>query len=138
MLTRDQMVAIIQRGESVMIGTEVYDSVDRLPSEAQLAQGDPQREGVALANLDAQMAALAAQKELILNAQLARQGAPPGEPPGEQARQGVPQPAHPTQAQNPGQQYQQPTQPAAPAPPAPEGREEQVLRREVGVPRRAK
>jgi hypothetical protein len=116
MLTRDQMVAIIQRGESVMIGSEVYDSVDRLPSEAQLAQGDPAREGVALANLDAQMAALAAQKELILNAQLARQG--------------VPQPAHPTQAQNPGQQYQQPTQPAAPAPPPPEEREEQVVRRE--------
>jgi hypothetical protein len=129
-LTRDQMVAIIQRGESVMIGSEVYDSVDRLPSEAQLAQGDPAREGVALANLDAQMAALAAQKELILNAQLARQGQPAGELLGGQARQGVPQPAHPTQAQNPGQQYQQPTQPAAPAPPPPEEREEQVVRRE--------
>jgi hypothetical protein len=131
MLTRDQMVAIIQRGESVMIGSEVYDSVDRLPSEAQLAQGDPAREGVALANLDAQLAAIQAQKELILNAQLARQAAPAG-------AEGVPQPAHPTQAQNPGQQYQQPTQPAAPAPPPPEGREEQVLRREVGVPRRPK
>jgi hypothetical protein len=123
MLTRDQMVAIIQRGESVMIGSEVYDSVDRLPSEAQLAQGDPAREQTALANLDAQMATLAAQKELILNAQLARQGAPAG-------AEGVPQPAHPTQAQNPGQQYQQPTQPAAPAPPPPEEREEQVVRRE--------
>jgi hypothetical protein len=118
-LTRDQMVAIIQRGESVMIGSEVYDSVDRLPSEAQLAQGDPAREEAALANLDAQLAAVQAQRALILNAQLARQGAPAGEPLGEQARQGQP-PAPQT------------------APPASEEREEQVVRREVGVPRRAK
>jgi hypothetical protein len=121
-LTRDQMVAIIQRGESVMIGSEVYDSLDRLPSEAQLAQGDPQREEAALANLDAQLAAVQAQRELILRSQLSRQGLPAG-------AEGVPQPAHPTQAQNPGQQYQQPTQPAQPAP-SPAEREEQVVRRE--------
>jgi outer membrane protein TolC len=116
MLTRDQMVAIIQRGESVMIGSEVYDSMDRLPSEAQLAQGDPAREEAALANLDAQLAAVQAQRELILRSQLARQGAPAG-------AEGQP-PAPPPQV--------------APAPPPPEEREEQVVRRDVGVPRRAK
>jgi hypothetical protein len=57
-LTRDEMVEIIRRGESVLIhGYGVIARVQDLPSEAVLAAGDPDREDAALAALEAQLQA---------------------------------------------------------------------------------
>jgi hypothetical protein len=63
-LTRDEMVEIIRRGESVLIhGFGVIARVRDLPSEAVLAAGDRAREDAALAALEAQLRAKQAELE---------------------------------------------------------------------------
>ncbi len=82
-LTRDQMVEIIRRGESVLIhGYGVIACVQDLPSETVLAAGDRAREDAALAALEAQ---LKAKQEELAQAREAvrkrREGQGAAEPP---------------------------------------------------------
>ena len=63
-LTRQEMIDIISRGESVLIhGFGVIARVQDLPSEAVLAAGDRAREDAALAALEAQLQAKQAELE---------------------------------------------------------------------------
>jgi hypothetical protein len=86
-LTRDEMVEIIRRGESVLIhGFGVIARVQDLPSEAVLATGDRDREDAALAALEAQLQARQAELEQAREAvrkrrQEQRADQPPAPPP---------------------------------------------------------
>jgi hypothetical protein len=61
MLSRDEMVKIIAGGGSVLHGGRIISREADLPSEADLAQGDPARAADVAADLQAQIAALQAQ-----------------------------------------------------------------------------
>jgi hypothetical protein len=59
-LTRDEMAAVIAGGGSVLYeGRTIWRAQD-LPSEADLAQGDPEKEAAASASLQEQIAQLQA------------------------------------------------------------------------------
>lgn len=60
-LTRAQMEAVIRGGGSVSIGHQIVTHIAHLPSEAELAKGDPAKEAVAKGNLQAQINALQTQ-----------------------------------------------------------------------------
>jgi hypothetical protein len=64
-ISRAQMERAIREGGSVLYGGRVISRAEQLPSEAELAQGDPDAEAEAQANLQAQMAALQAQMERL-------------------------------------------------------------------------
>jgi len=57
-LTRDEMEAVIKGGGSVLYQGRTLSSVAQLPSVAELAQGDPDKEAAATADLQAQIAQL--------------------------------------------------------------------------------
>lgn len=57
-LTRDEMIAVIQGGGSVLYQGRTISSLAHLPSAAELAQGDPAKEAEATAELQAQIAQL--------------------------------------------------------------------------------
>jgi hypothetical protein len=82
-LTRDEMVEIIRRGESVLVhGYGVIARVRDLPSEAVLAAGDRTREDAALAGLEAQLQAKQAELEQAREAvRRRRQGPGADQPP---------------------------------------------------------
>jgi hypothetical protein len=84
-LTREEMVEIIRRGESVLIrGFGVIARVRDLPSEAVLAAGDRDREDAALAALEAQLKAkqaeLAQAREAIRRRREAQRATEPTAP----------------------------------------------------------
>lgn len=58
MLSRQEMERVIQQGGAVLYRGRSIARVQDLPSEAELAQGDPQAELQAAANLQTQMAEL--------------------------------------------------------------------------------
>jgi hypothetical protein len=64
-LTRDAMVATINAGGSVIHGGELITNVDDLPTEAELAKGDAEREKQVAAALDDQIAKLQQQKSSL-------------------------------------------------------------------------
>lgn len=61
MLSRSEMEAIIAGGGSVLHGGRIITRVADLPSELDLAAGDPEREAAAAAELEQRIAALEAQ-----------------------------------------------------------------------------
>lgn len=86
-LTRDEMRKVIQEGGSVLWQGHTLTRLEQLPSEAQLAQGDPEKEHAATESLQTQIAQLQAQL-----AQLQ----PPAEPTPAKASKKKPAPADPT------------------------------------------
>lgn len=58
--TRDQLAKVITDGGSVLHNGQQYTTVESLPTEADLAAGNPAAQKQALASLDAQMEATAA------------------------------------------------------------------------------
>ena len=80
-LTRAEMVEIIRRGESVSIAGHIYNSEAGLPSEAQLAVGDPAAEAAAERDLHSKIDALTAQLGALKSGSLPslRESAAPGE-----------------------------------------------------------
>lgn len=64
-LTREQMVYIIEHGGGVLIDHVIHTDVATLPSTAELAKGDPEAEKKAASDLDAQIAALQAQRATL-------------------------------------------------------------------------
>jgi hypothetical protein len=67
-LTREGMVAAVRRGGSVLHKGAVINDERKLPSEADLAQGDARATQQALAGLDAQQRELDAQRQKLLAA----------------------------------------------------------------------
>jgi hypothetical protein len=64
-LTHAGMEWTIQHGGGVMIGGQVITRLDDLPSEAELARGNEAAEAALAASLDAQIAALSAQRASV-------------------------------------------------------------------------
>lgn len=60
-LTRGQMEQAIREGGSVLYGGQVITRIDHLPSEAELAKGDADKEAAAASDLQALIDALQAQ-----------------------------------------------------------------------------
>jgi hypothetical protein len=126
-LTRYGMEQAIKEGGSVMVsavgfgGTaQIIDRLEDLPSEADLAAGDEEREAQVAAALDAQIAALAAQKH-----QMQARGRAAREETKAKAQQGAdkegpPEAGKPAPQQPPSQQPQR--APAAPPPKADGGK----------------
>lgn len=64
-LTRDGMIEVIKAGGSVLHDGKIYSKVSDLPDEATLTEGDEQGARQAQAGIDAQIAALAAQRAAL-------------------------------------------------------------------------
>jgi hypothetical protein len=64
-LTHAGMEWTIRNGGSVMLGGQVITSLDDLPSEAELVKGNEAAEAALAASLDAQIAALSAQRASV-------------------------------------------------------------------------
>lgn len=64
-LTREQMARVIEDGGSVLHGGRLITRLEHLPTEADLAKGNPEREAAAAAALDAQIAALMIQRDQL-------------------------------------------------------------------------
>jgi hypothetical protein len=64
-LTRAEMEAAIKAGGSVLHRGAIYHQIGQLPSEAELAEGDPEQEAAVAAALDAQIAALQTQRDRL-------------------------------------------------------------------------
>jgi hypothetical protein len=62
MLTRKQMLTVINGGETIVFKGQSYGrhNINELPSEADLAKGDAEKEAAAAENIKAQLAALQA------------------------------------------------------------------------------
>lgn len=67
-LSRREMEHVIRSGGSVLHAGTLYSRVEALPSEADLAKGDPAQEQAAAANLEAQIADLRAQLDRLQTA----------------------------------------------------------------------
>lgn len=65
MLTRQQMEQAIKNGGSVLYGGRLITRTEHLPSDADLAEGNPEQEAAAAAALEAQIAALQAQRDRL-------------------------------------------------------------------------
>ena len=65
-LSREEMVKVIAGGGGVIYNGRIITRVDRLPSEAELAKGDPEKEAATLAEIEKQIAELQAQKALLV------------------------------------------------------------------------
>lgn len=64
-MTRDEMVAVHQRGESVLFRGRLITRPEDLPSEADLSKGDPAKEAAAREALDDQIRALQATRDSL-------------------------------------------------------------------------
>lgn len=73
-LTRNEMEQVIKSGGSVLYKDQILFHLSQLPSEADMAAGNPEQEAAARAALDAQIAALTAQRARL---DLASQPVPP-------------------------------------------------------------
>jgi hypothetical protein len=74
-LTRQEMEDIIRQGGSVIVDGRSYATVESLPSEAQLAEGDEAKEKALINHYEQQMAQLAKQREDVLKRQADRREA---------------------------------------------------------------
>lgn len=70
MLTRNQMEEVIRSGGSVLHGGRLITRVEHLPTDADLAAGNPEQEALAAAALEAQIAALQAQRDRLAQAKV--------------------------------------------------------------------
>lgn len=70
-LTRQEMEQVIRDGGSVLHGGRLYTKIATLPTEAQLAAGNPEQEAAAKANLQSQVEALQAQLADLASSQSA-------------------------------------------------------------------
>lgn len=68
-LNRAEMEQIIRSGGSVAYGNQILTTIAQLPSDAALAVGDPVKEQAAMADLQAQIAALQEQAATLSAAQ---------------------------------------------------------------------
>lgn len=93
-LTLAEMRSIIARGESVLWNNMVISDAAHLPSEAQMAVGDPEAEAQASDHLRAQISKLQAELADLKEGRLVVPSAPPGGPV-------VPHPAPPDAGQPP-------------------------------------
>lgn len=64
-LTREQMEKIIADGGSVLYNGSIINQAGQLPSKAELAKGDPAQESAVQSELQAKMADLQAQLDLL-------------------------------------------------------------------------
>jgi hypothetical protein len=55
MMTRARMEEVIRGGGSVMLGERIISKVEELPSEVELAKGDPEREQQVQQSIEAQI-----------------------------------------------------------------------------------
>lgn len=74
MLSRAQMEDVIRNGGSVLHGGRIITRAEHLPTEADLAAGNPEQERVAAAALEAQIAALQAQYDRLTQARAPQTG----------------------------------------------------------------
>jgi hypothetical protein len=79
-LTLDEMRAIIARGESVMWNDVVISDAAHLPTEAQMAVGDPEAEARAASHLEDQIARLRQDLSDLKEGRLAAPSSPGGGP----------------------------------------------------------
>jgi cell division protein FtsB len=75
-LSRDQMEAVIANGGSILYGGRLITRVEHLPSEADLAAGDPTAEAKAAEKLERQMAQLQEQMKKLQEQQATPAKAP--------------------------------------------------------------
>jgi hypothetical protein len=116
-LTRQEMEDIIRQGGSVIVDGKSYATVESLPSEAQLAEGDEAKEKALINHYEQQMAQLAKQREDVLKRQADRREAVAKQQESQQAQ------AEPAQAR-PAPQPQAPS--PSLAPPPGEGKQEEL------------
>lgn len=64
-LSRNAMLQHIQEGRSILYNNQILSRVEQVPSEAELAKGDPEAEKLARANLAQRKADLAAESALL-------------------------------------------------------------------------
>lgn len=64
-LSRAEMAQVIQGGGSVLYLGRTLTSLAQLPSEAELAEGDPEQSAAVVSALDAQIQALQAQRDKL-------------------------------------------------------------------------
>ncbi len=77
MLSRAQMEDVIRNGGSVLHGGRLITRVEHLPTDADLAAGNPEQEAMAAAALEAQIAALQAQHARLTQARMPQSGRAP-------------------------------------------------------------
>lgn len=75
MLSRDQMEQVIRSGGSVLHGGRLIGRVEQLPTDADLARGNPAQEALAAQALEAQIAALQAQYDRLTASKAPQTGA---------------------------------------------------------------
>lgn len=75
-LTRNEMEQVIVVGGSVLFQGRLIGRVQDLPTDADLAKGNPEQEAHAAAALDAQIAALQTQRARLVGGQSPQIGAP--------------------------------------------------------------
>jgi hypothetical protein len=81
MLTRSQMEQVIKDGGSVLHGGRIITRMEHLPTDADLAVGNPEQEAAVAAALEAQIAALQARHDRLMQSRTVRTGAVPAPAP---------------------------------------------------------
>jgi hypothetical protein len=76
MLSRNEMEQVIRNGGSVLHGGRILTKMEHLPTDADLAVGNPEQEAQAAAALEAQIVALQAQHARLTQAKAPQTGAP--------------------------------------------------------------
>lgn len=74
MLTRRQMEEVIRGGGSVLHGGRLCTRIEQLPTDADLAKGNPAQEALAAQALEAQIAALQAQHDRLTQSRMPMSG----------------------------------------------------------------
>jgi DNA primase len=118
-LTRQEMEDIIRQGGSVIVDGRSYATVESLPSEAALAEGDEAKEKALINHYEQQMAQLAKQREDVLKRQADRRQAVAKQQEAQQVQTEAAQAKPAPQPQAPA------PSPAPPAPPSGEGKQEE-------------
>lgn len=74
-LTHQEMVDIIRGGASVIVDGRSYTTVESLPSEAALAEGDEAKEKALIAHYEQQIAQISRQRDDVVKRQVDRRAA---------------------------------------------------------------
>jgi hypothetical protein len=89
-LSRNQMEQVIRNGGSVLVGGRIITKAEHLPTDADLAKGNPEQEQQVLATLQEQIAALQRQQDELTKRQAAAAKAAKGAASGSQGQQQPP------------------------------------------------
>jgi hypothetical protein len=92
MLSRNQMEQVIRSGGSVLHGGRILTKPEHLPTDADLAVGNPEQEALAAAALEAQIAALQAQHDRLTQSRMPKTGTVAPSPESPPTLQGTVQP----------------------------------------------